>query len=83
MLRRIVAFFGHAPGLWLMYREPLPKPVRRPNAIAVGLTLAAMVAAGVLAPAGQTGWAVLVTWVVGHFAWGTWLALKLPEPDDG
>ena len=83
MLRRLVALVGHAPGLWLMYREPLPPPVRRPNAVAVALTLMAMATAGLLAPAGQRGMAVLLTWLVGHFAWGIWLAVKLPEPDGG
>ncbi len=83
MLRRLVALVGHAPGLWLVYREPLPAPVRRPNVVAVGLTLAAMAAAGLLAPDGRRGVAVLVTWIVGHFAWGIWLARALPEPDHG
>lgn len=81
MLRRVIAFFGHAPALWLFYREPIPPPLRRPNALAIGLTLAAMAAAYLLATDGGVGRAVLVTWLVGHFAWGTYLAAKLPEPE--
>lgn len=80
MIRRIVAFFGHAPALWLMYRETIPPPLRRPNAIAVVLTLAAMAAAYVLAPSGSPGIATLVTWIIGHVAWGAFLAVRLPEP---
>lgn len=78
-MRRVVAFFGHAPGLWLVYREPLPHIVRRPNAIAVALTLTGMALAFFTVPS-QPGLAVLVAWLVGHFAWGTYLALKLPRP---
>ncbi len=77
MLRRAIAFVGHLPGLWLFYRETIPPPLRTPNAIAVGLTLAAMAVAYAVAD----GWAVLWTWIVGHFAWGTYLAAKLPEAD--
>ncbi len=79
MLRRIVAFFGHAPALWLLYRETIPTPLRRPNAIAVLLTLSAMAAAYALAPGGSPGMATLVAWIVGHVAWGAFLAIRLPE----
>lgn len=80
MLRRVIAFFGHAPGLWLVYREPLPKIVHKPNAIAVVLTLAAMLTAGLLASSGGKAIAVLIAWAIGHVAWGTYLALRLPPP---
>lgn len=75
MLRRVIAFFGHAPGLWLMYRETIPPPLRRPNAIAVALTLLAMAVAYVLA----SGTAAFVAWLIGHFAWGAFLAARLPD----
>ncbi len=80
MLRRTIAFVGHLPGLWLVYREGIPHALRRPNLLAVGATLAAMGVAGVGAPAGSRGWAVLITWGVGHFAWGAYLAFHLPPP---
>lgn len=80
MIRRGLAFFGHAPALWLFYRETIPPPLRRPNAIAVMLTLAAMAVAYLLAPGGSPGMATFVAWVVGHFAWGAFLAARLPDP---
>jgi len=80
MLRRVVAFFGHAPALWLFYRETIPPPLRRPNAIAVMLTLAAMAAAYEVAPGGSPGLATFAAWVVGHLAWGAVLASRLPAP---
>lgn len=81
MLRRLLAFFGHAPALWLFYRETIPVPLRRPNAIAVALTLAAMAASYALVPEGSAGVATLAAWILGHFAWGTFLAARLPPPD--
>ncbi len=80
MLRRVIAFFGHAPALWLLYRETIPPPLRRPNAIAVALTLTAMAVAFGLAPGGSPGLATLISWVIGHFAWGAFLAIRLPAP---
>lgn len=82
-LRRLVAFGGHAPALWLFYREALPVPLRRPNVIAVAATLVMMAvvpfAARAAGAATEAGWLVLGTWLVGHFAWGTFLAVKLPD----
>ncbi len=83
MLRRLIAAVGHAPALWLFYREPLPHAVRRPNAIAVGATLMAMAAAGLLAEPANRWSVVFWTWIVGHFAWGAYLLVKLPEPLSG
>ena len=77
MMRRLVAFVGHAPGLWLAYREPIPRELRRANVVAVAATIVAMVAAVAFVDAG--GWLrPLVPWLVGHLAWGTYLALRLP-----
>jgi hypothetical protein len=89
--RRLVALFLHAPGLWLIYREPLPKELRRPNLVAATATLAAMAATFWLAPPpwGRP-WGVLAAWLAGHLAWGTYLARNLsrrhrrsgtPSPD--
>ncbi|MEM6988947.1 MAG: hypothetical protein AAF721_00575 [Myxococcota bacterium] len=80
MLRRIIAAVGHAPALWIVYREPLPPVVRRPNLIAALATLAAMIAGGVLAPAEQRWVTVFWVWLAGHFLWGAYLFAKLPPP---
>lgn len=76
-----VAFAGHVPGLsiaarwrWVPAHRLTPALVRV-NVVAVVLTLAAMAAAGLLARDGERGWAVLVAWLVGHFAWSTIFAL--------
>ena len=82
MLRRVIAAVGHAPALWLVYREPLPKVVRFPNLIAAVVTVGAMVAAYRLAADAEPWMAVLWTWIVGHFAWGAYLFVKLPPPPD-
>lgn len=77
-LRRLVAWGGHAPGLWLCFREPLPSSLRRPNAVAVLLTLVAMLVAGLLASPSERLAAVGATWLAGHVLWGSYLAWKLP-----
>jgi hypothetical protein len=79
MLRLLVALVAHAPGLWLFYREPLPTALRRPNLIAVGLTLIAMAVAALTAPAGARALPVLGLWAAGHFAWGAYLCARLPR----
>jgi hypothetical protein len=81
MWRRVIAMVGHAPALWLVYREPLPRAVRRPNLYAVLATLTAMLVAGVRAPPGGRLTAVLVTWAIGHGLWGIYLFVRLPPPD--
>jgi hypothetical protein len=70
----LVAFAGHAPGLWLA-RHRLTPVTKRQNVIALGATLVAMAASWVLASEASRGRWVLVVWLVGHFAWSTWLAL--------
>lgn len=76
--RRLIAWLGHAPGLWLVYREPLPRPLWRANALAVGATLAAMAATWALWSGPHPAAAVLLVWAVGHVAWGSVLAWRLP-----
>jgi RsiW-degrading membrane proteinase PrsW (M82 family) len=76
---RLAAWLGHAPALWLLYREPLPRSLRLPNVLAVLATLAAMAAAWFLvADLPQRVLAVVATWLVGHVAWGTYLTRRLP-----
>ena len=81
MRRRLVAFAGHAPGLWLFYREPVPRELWALNVILLGLTAAATAAAAV-ATEGAARWPVAIaTWAVGHVIWGAILAARLPaEP---
>lgn len=70
--RRLVAFLGHYPGLWLVYREPFPRGLGSANVIAAAATVGGMVAV-----AGS--WrAVLVAWAIGHALWGAYLAARLP-----
>jgi hypothetical protein len=77
-VRRFVAWAGHAPGLWLFYREPIPRALRRPNVVAATATaLAVVVAVGLVAP-GWRLWVGLTVWAAGHVAWGTYLAWHLP-----
>jgi hypothetical protein len=66
----LVAFLFHAPGLWLTGVRLGPATLRT-NALALGVTLAAMAAAWV-----QTASVVLTValWLAGHLAWGAWLA---------
>ncbi|MBU1240745.1 hypothetical protein KJ865_13615 [Myxococcota bacterium] len=78
-----VAFFSHAPGLWLVYGESLPRALRVPNVLAICLTLATMSIAFTLAPDGSRGLTTAATWLVAHFAWGTCLAVKLPPSPPG
>lgn len=72
-LRRGAAWLGHAPALWLCYREPLPASLRVPNAIAVTATVIAVALAAITA--GAIG--VVVAAIAGHVAWGSYLAWSL------
>lgn len=71
--RRLFALFGHAPGLWVGYREAVPAGFRGPNAIAFVLTVV-----GVVLAARVSYLAAAVAYVVGHFVWGGYLAWRLP-----
>jgi hypothetical protein len=79
IVRQLVAFACHAPGLYLFYRERLTGALVRHNLVAIALTLVAMAVAWALAPAGYELWGPLGAWVVGHAAWGAYLALRLPH----
>jgi hypothetical protein len=77
--RQLVAWSAHAPGLFLFYGESLPAPLRIPNLVAVVSTLLATVLVGVLAGASHRWLLAGLTWLVGHVAWGTYLAWRLPR----
>lgn len=64
-----IAFMGHTPGLKILVGCRFTPWLVRVNIVAAGLTVAAMVGAGLMAPPGQGGWAVLFAWLIGHFAW--------------
>ncbi|MEZ4449512.1 MAG: hypothetical protein R3B09_08530 [Nannocystaceae bacterium] len=67
----LVAFCGHAPGIWILTGARLTPALARVNLVALGLTLAAMAAAGLVsAPDGRL-FAVLYAWLIGHFVWST------------
>jgi hypothetical protein len=77
-MRRLVAFAGHAPALWLLYREPLPRALWVPNVLALTLTVAAMLGVGVVACRDRPLWPVVAAWLAGHVIWGAYLAYRLP-----
>ena len=79
MLRRWVAALGHAPALWLLYREKLPRPLVRQNVIAAIATLVVIMLAASLAPPGRRFAAAVAAWLCGHFAWGILLFVRLPD----
>ena len=78
-LRRAVVWAGHVPALRLIYGERLPSHLVRPNVAAVAMTLASIGIASALAPNGWRLLAGLIAWAVGHVAWGTYLAARLPD----
>jgi hypothetical protein len=69
-----IAFFFHAPGLWLLYRLRIGPQTQRQNVIAIALTLMAMAIVHVLT---HDVFAVGLAWLAGHAAWGTWLAARV------
>lgn len=69
-----LGFLGHAPGLKLVARVRFCRRFVRVNLIAVGLTLAAMAVAGLLAPPGAAGLWIFAVWLALHFAWSTILS---------
>jgi len=76
--RRIVALVGHAPALWLCYSEQLSPPLKRANAIAIGLSLAALAVALSIAPPAISKLVVgVIVWAVCYVGWGAYLAWRL------
>jgi hypothetical protein len=76
--RRLVALLLHAPGLWWVYRESLPRELRRANLRAALATAAAVVATFWLAPPPWDGFdTVLGVWLAGHLLWGLYLSANL------
>jgi len=80
--RRATAWLTHAPGLWLFYGERLPRSLRRDNALAVVLTLAAIAIAWLRPPFHPRYLAALAAGLTGHVLWGTYLAWRLPSRDE-
>lgn len=64
-----VAFAGHVPGLKIATRVRLTPRLKRVNVVAAVATLVAMAIAYFVAEPGGRGYAVLIAWLVGHFAW--------------
>ena len=81
-MRRLVAFLFHAPGLRLFYGEHLPTALGRANGVAVLATVAAIVGAYLFLPTDTRIAGAFLVWLIGHFIWGTYLAMKLPARDD-
>jgi hypothetical protein len=77
--RRFVVWLTHAPGLWLFYGEPVPRRLRRANVIAAVATVVAVVAAVLVAHGMYRLIAGLAVWMVGHVAWGSYFAWRLPN----
>jgi hypothetical protein len=71
---RLIALLFHLPGLRLFAGRGLPVGAGRENVVAVLLTLGAMALAAWRSPADGRTAAVVVTWAVGHLAWGARLA---------
>jgi len=65
----LVAFLGHAPGLWLFAGYRLTTPFHRYNVAALMMTAAVSAALAAFSLRGA-----LIAWMVGHFAWSTLLA---------
>ena len=78
-MRRAVAFVLHAPGLRLVYSERLTPALARYNALAVIATFGIAYILYDTAPEGEAMTRALIAWCIGHFAWGGYLALNLPE----
>jgi hypothetical protein len=76
-MRRLVAVLGHAPGLWLIHRQLLPRRLLVANIMAVAITIVAMAAAyRISAPPWRLG-STLATWGALHLIWGLYLASEI------
>ncbi len=74
----VVAFIGHVFGLWLVGHRLGPATTRA-NRWALAATVLAMAAGEMLL--GARGF--LVGWIVGHFAWSSYLARAVLRGDAG
>ncbi len=81
LVRRLVAFAFHAPGLRLVYGERLTPDLARYNQLAVVATIGLIFIAYQTAPEGASMTRAAIAFVAGHLAWGLFLALKLPAPE--
>jgi hypothetical protein len=73
----ILAFMFHGPGVVVLARETLGPTLLRDNVFALAATLAAVLAAAQLAPLeSERAW-VWVAFAIGHFGWGSYLAVKV------
>jgi hypothetical protein len=81
--RQLVAFAGHAPGLWLAFHEPVPRALWAMNACLLLLTAAAAVGAAVMVDGAARWPAAVGIWAAGHTIWGVVLAVRLPEQPPG
>jgi len=72
--RRLVALLLHQPGLSLLYGDRPPPTRVLLNLVAVGVTIAAMLAAWHLSERPLI--ATIATWAAGHMLWGAWLATR-------
>ena len=64
-----IAFMGHTPGLRLLTSVRFTNRLVKVNVVAAGLTIVAMIAAGLFAPEGSVLMTVFWAWLIGHFAW--------------
>jgi hypothetical protein len=76
--RRFIAWIAHAPGLWAVYGEVLPKPMQRANLIAVVATVVAVGSVCALVCRPYRLVTALIVWVMCHVTWGSYLAWHLP-----
>lgn len=79
--RRLVVGLTHAPGLWLLYGEPLPRRLRLRNVAAVLATVLAVAVAVAVTHGTTRPIAGVAVWLAGHVAWGAYVAWRLPAYD--
>lgn len=73
-MRKLVALFLHLPGLRLIYGAKASPGLLKTNVKAVAITLALMALVGMTSSPSNQLTAVFLVWVVGHLAWGVYLA---------
>jgi intracellular septation protein A len=75
--RLLIAWVGHAPGLWLIYREKLPRSLIAANAVAVFLTAIAIACVLVSGRFVHRIATAIVVWIFCHVLWGSYLVWHL------